>query len=212
MSTSTNLELRDGHFKRPPTNLPRGFHDLEQQWHVRGVERATGIWAHGHSQFPLHVHQLEKIIRFTANTWKQDTKYENRRENFFLTVDIPGQYWVRPAPPAGRGLKHRVHSTICAAPGGKLWTICCCLLPAVTPVHPQRCSSSHLTWTHEPLPSHLTTPVSNSRPAGRIRPTSSYVGRENLHACLNVSVCSLMANNENHNSSSHLYQNVAILS
>jgi len=55
---TTDLELWHGHLKRPVTHLPRGLDDLQQQRHVRGVERAAGVRAHRHAELPLHVHQL----------------------------------------------------------------------------------------------------------------------------------------------------------
>lgn len=55
-----NLELWDGHLKRPLTDLSWRLNNLQQQTHKWGVERSTGVWAHCHAKLPLHVHQLRQ--------------------------------------------------------------------------------------------------------------------------------------------------------
>lgn len=68
-ATNTDLELWNGHLKRPLTNLSRRFYKLQQQGHVRGVERSTRIRAHRHSKFPLDIHHLQIKITNLAVTF-----------------------------------------------------------------------------------------------------------------------------------------------
>lgn len=132
-STNTDLELWNGHLKRPLTNLSRGLNDLQQQRHIWGVERSAGVGAHRHAELPLHVHQLQRRSKTTNETSLISLEnrqilssghqkiFENERDSFnAFNLDIPGWCWAWPGPPAEYGLTHHVHSTTCATPEGKL--------------------------------------------------------------------------------------------
>lgn len=71
-TTSTDLELWNGHLKGSLCNVPRGLSDLQQQADVRRVQRTTRVWAHGHPQLPLDVHKLQQDNR-AGNSWTQNT-------------------------------------------------------------------------------------------------------------------------------------------